>query len=88
MKNNELKRKLWQQKLTSIAWKNFCESGEIGAYLFYKRISEGESIAELHSKRRGVKGNRLERERQTCNHSNTRERPANNQLKRGSPTKI
>ena len=88
MKNNELKRKLWQQKLSSIAWKNFCESGEIGAYLFYKRISEGESIAGLHSKRRGAKGNRLERERQINNHSNARERVNNSQPKGSAPTKI
>ena len=44
------------KKLADIAWKNFCESGEIGAYLFYKRISQGEEIARLHSKRRSPKG--------------------------------
>ena len=64
MKDGELKRELWQQKLNDIAWKNFCESGEIGAYLFYKRISEGEKIARLHTKRRGSSSNRLERKRQ------------------------
>ena len=63
MKDKDLKNKLWRQKLTNIAWKNFCESGEIGAYLFYKRISEGEDIAKVHTKRRGSKSDRLERKR-------------------------
>ncbi len=63
MKNKDLKAKLWRQKLSDIAWKNFCESGEIGAYMFYKRISEGDSIARLHTKRRSTKSDRLERKR-------------------------
>lgn len=63
MKNKDLKAKLWRQKLSDIAWKNFCESGEIGAYMFYKRISEGDSIARLRTKRRSTKSDRLERKR-------------------------
>lgn len=74
MKDKELKRELWQQKLNDIAWKNFCESGEIGAYLFYKRISEGEKIARLHTKRRGASSNRLERKRQARDFAYARKR--------------
>ena len=74
MKDKNLKHKLWQQKLADIAWKNFCESGEIGASLFYKRIEEGESIARLHTKRRGVKGHRLERKRQARDFDYARKR--------------
>ena len=74
MKDRELKRELWQQKLNDIAWKNFCESGEIGAYLFYKRISEGEKIARLHTKRRGPSSNRLERKRQARDFAYARKR--------------
>ncbi len=55
MKDKNLKVQLWRKKLTDIAWKNFCESGEIGAYLFYKRLSQGEDIARLHTKRRSPK---------------------------------
>lgn len=56
MNNKYLKEKLWRKKLIDIAWKNFCESGEIGAYLFYKRLQQGDNIARLHTKRRGTKG--------------------------------
>ncbi len=56
MKNNYLKQKLWRQKLIDIAWKNFSESGEIGTYLFYKRLQQGDRIARLHTKRHSIKG--------------------------------
>ena len=74
MKDKNLKQKLWQQKLADIAWKNFCESGEIGAYMFYKRISEGENLARLHTKRRGAPCNRLERKRQARDFDYARKR--------------
>ena len=74
MKDKNLKQKLWQQKLEDIAWKNFCESGEIGAFMFYKRISEGDKIARLHTKRRGAEGDRLERKRQARDYNYARKR--------------
>lgn len=63
MKDKNLKAQLWRKKLTDIAWKNFCESGEIGAYLFYKRLSQGEDIARIHTKRRSPKSDWFKRER-------------------------
>lgn len=74
MKDKYLKQKLWQEKLADIAWKNFCESGEIGAYMFYKRIEEGEEVARLHTKRRGAESNRLERKRQARDFNYARKR--------------
>ncbi|MBQ7603213.1 MAG: hypothetical protein IJU58_03660 [Clostridia bacterium] len=56
MKDKKLKEKLYRQKIIDIAWNNFCESGEIGAYLFYRRLQQGDNIARLHTKRRGIKG--------------------------------
>lgn len=50
-KDKNFQKQLWQQKLSNIAWKNFCESGEIGAYLFYKEVSKGQNNARESTER-------------------------------------
>ncbi len=32
-------------EIRKLAWKNFCETGEIGAYLLYKKLSEDDDGA-------------------------------------------
>ncbi len=55
-KDKKLKQQLWQQKLSNLAWKNFCESGEIGAYLFYKEVSKGQDNAREYFERDSTEG--------------------------------
>lgn len=33
-----------EMDIRDLAWKNFVETGEIGAYMFYKKISEDENV--------------------------------------------
>lgn len=62
-KNKKIKELLWQQKLTNLAWKNFCETGEIGAYLFYQEVKKGYDETRENYKRDSAKGDRLGRKR-------------------------
>ncbi len=40
MRKNTKKMDGGKMSVRELAWKNFVETGEIGAYMFYKKISE------------------------------------------------
>ncbi|MBR7091357.1 MAG: YqzL family protein [Clostridia bacterium] len=62
-KKKQIKQLLWQQKLTDLAWKNFCESGEIGAYLFYQEVKASYDQTRENYKRHSDPSDRLGRKR-------------------------
>lgn len=34
------KKQIWNRQLTDLCWNNFCETGEIGHYMLYKKVKE------------------------------------------------
>lgn len=47
------------ENIKDLAWSAFCETGEIGAYMLYKKLSEEENYATNDNARGGAPHDRL-----------------------------
>lgn len=47
------------ENIKDLAWSAFCETGEIGAYMLYKKLSEEENYATNDNARGGATHDRL-----------------------------